>query len=143
MHRSELFEGSGTPFEGERTVVVRSIPEGARLGSAVLTLAPVAAPGRPLFEETITFTGATGTLGATQASYDPGGVSQLHWTELDFHQRRTVTRVVGTGLTGAEVQVDLGGVYLQLNQQGAPRAPGDTQLLTVGAGGELPGLTAN
>ena len=143
MHRSELFEGSGAPFEGERTVVVRSIPEGARLGSAVLTLTPVAAPGRPLFEETITFAGVTGTLGATQASYDPSGVGQLHWTELDFHQRRTVTRVVGTGLTGAEVQVDLGGVYLQLNQQGAPRAPGDTQLLTVGAGGELPGLTAN
>jgi predicted flap endonuclease-1-like 5' DNA nuclease len=143
MHRSELFEGRGAPFEGERTVVVRSIPEGARLGSAVLTLTPVAAPGRPLFEETITFAGGTGTLGATQASYDPSGAGQLHWTELDFHQRRTVTRVVGTGLTGAEVQVDLGGVYLQLNQQGAPRAPGDTQLLTVGAGGELPGLTAN
>jgi hypothetical protein len=51
MQRSERFEGGSAPFEGDRTVWVRSLPEGAQLSAAVLTLTPVAAPGSPLFEE--------------------------------------------------------------------------------------------
>src|SRR4051794_35850259 len=129
MQRSERFEGGSAPFEGDRTVWVRSIPEGAQLSAAVLTLTPVAAAGSPLFEESITFAGDVGTFGATQSRNDAG---LLHWTELDFHQRRTVTRVRGGALTGAEVQVDLGGLYVQLNPVGAPKGPNDATALTLG-----------
>ena len=138
MQRSEQFDGGAAPFEGERTIIVRSIPEGAQLSSAVLTLTPVAAPGAPLFEESITFTGATGTLGATQSRND---ATSVHWSEIDFHQRRTVTRFAGSGLFQAEVQVDLGGLYVQLNDVGAPKAPGDP-VLKLGADGAVPGLAA-
>jgi DNA-binding beta-propeller fold protein YncE len=140
MKRSERFAGSDAPFEGDRTLWVRSIPVGAQLSSALLTLTPVAAAGRPLFEESITFSGAVGTLGATQSRNDAGS---RHWTELDFHQRRTVTQITGGDLSGAEVQIDLGGVYVRLNDVGAPFTPGDAGKLTLGTDGALPGLSAN
>src|SRR5262249_19162669 len=85
------------------------------------------------------FAGDTGTLGATQSRND---ATLLHWSEIDFHQRRTVTRFAGSGLFQAEVQVDLGGLYVQLNDVGAPKAPSDSSALTLGADGAVPGLAA-
>ncbi|WP_322748760.1 MULTISPECIES: YncE family protein [unclassified Frankia] len=142
MRRREHFDGAGAPFEGDRTVWLRSIPQGARLSSAVLTLTPVAPAGSPMFEEIISFSGEVGTWGATLSRGDMPG---LRWTELDFHQRRTLTRIRGGNLTGAELQVDFGGVYVRLNNRGAPLSPNDAvaDVFTLAADGAVPGLTAS
>ncbi|MEZ4664695.1 MAG: choice-of-anchor R domain-containing protein [Caldilineaceae bacterium] len=138
MKLSKRFPGQNNPFEGERTILIGALPEGARIEAALVTLTPVAPPNGVLFEERINFNGSNlGSFGATKVS-GAGAV------EVDFHARRTLGRVVGTPtLTGANLLVDLGGLFVDINQRGAVRAPNGDTLFTLAADGALPGLTAN
>ena len=83
MRLTADFPGEAVRFEGNRTLQIQGLPEGAQIKHAAITLTPVAAPGRSLFEEVLTFTGNVGDFGMTKVP-QPGVV------EVDFHARRTL-----------------------------------------------------
>ena len=137
MKLSRRFPGQNIPFEGDRTLMVEGLPESARIETARVTLTPVAPPSGTLFEERISFNGAgVGSFGATKV---PGSGA----VEVDFHARRTLGRVLGAGLSSANLLVDLGGLFVEINQRGAVRTPGENNLFALSADGLLPGLTAS
>ncbi|MCP4285501.1 MAG: hypothetical protein GY792_13760, partial [Gammaproteobacteria bacterium] len=136
---SERFEGSRAPFEGDRLLVLRSLPEGAEVTNITITLKPVAPPGGVFFEEGISFTDGQGEWGArireSSAADDP------LFVEVDFHTRRTLSSVTGSNLDGAGLQVDIGGMYVQINDLGAMSTPDDgVNDFTLNSGGLLPSL---
>jgi DNA-binding beta-propeller fold protein YncE len=142
MILTDEYDGSAESFEGDRTIVWRSLPSNAKVTRAIVTVTPVASPGGTLFEEVISFTGNQGDFGATR-NVGSGFV------EVDFHKRRTLANVNGTDVRagtnpGAHLQVDLGGLYVDINSRGAifTPTPADT-LFTVPADGSLPGLTVS
>jgi len=142
MDPSDGYDGSRRAFEGETTLLLRSVPAGARVTRARLTVAPVAGPTGTLFEERIDFadpTDAARTLGATKIPVNGGAGT---FVEIDFHKRRTLAAMTGTNLTDADLQVDLGGVYVQINEKGAILTPSDLTAFTV-TDGTLPGLTVS
>ncbi len=133
---SERFEGSRTPFEGDRQLILRSLPEGAQVTKATLLVEPVAPPGGVIFEERIDFAGDQGDWGARK-------LETTSFAEVDFHIRRTLSSVLGSGLNGASLQVDLGGLYVPINELGAMSNPEDGVndfSLPDAAGGLLPSL---
>jgi len=135
MQLSDSFDGSADAFEGDWTLLWRSLPANARVTKATLRLTPSAALGGELFEEAITFRAdGQGDLGATE-------VTGSSFVEVDFHRRRTLGSVTGSNVTSANLQVDMGGVYFELNDKGAIN-PSDS-LFTVPADGILPGLTVS
>ncbi len=144
MKLTDTYLGANDPFEGDRTIWLRSVPANARVTKATVTLTPVAPAGREKFEETITFTDSQGDLGASKAT-------ATDFVEVDFHTRRTLAEVEGTnikavtgpsGTPGATLQVDIGGAYVDVNSRGA--IGGSTSdLFPVPADGKLPGLTVS
>ncbi len=65
MQLSDSFDGSADAFEGDWTLLWRSLPANARVTKATLRLTPSAALGGELFEEAITFRAdGQGDLGA-------------------------------------------------------------------------------
>lgn len=135
MKLKDRYPGGDSPFEGDRTLWLRSLPAGARVAKASLTFTPVAPPGGSKFTEVINFTGSEGDLGATK-------VTGTGFVEVDFHVRRTLAGVEGNSVASANLQVDMGGAYAEINERGAMKAPGDN-LFSVPADGGLPGLTAS
>jgi YVTN family beta-propeller protein len=128
MKLNDTFDLSNTPFQGDCTVEWRRIPAGARIERATAVVTPTAGGGQNPFAEIIRFRGTevVGDLGATKT------VVPSQWVEVDFHGRRTLARVKGTGLTdtavppnGVTLQVDLGGAYAEVNSNGALRSPND------------------
>ncbi len=138
MLARDQFEGSRLPSEGDNTLMVRSLPEGAQVTRAVITLTPVAAPGRLLFEERIGFASGQLDWGATK-------LTTVDFVEIDFHARRTLASVTGSGLLNSTLQVDLGGLYVQITNVGAIQTPTDPSKFTLLAstGGRLPSLATN
>ena len=148
MRTSDRYDGSNVPFQGDLTLLVQSIPAGARVTKATLTLTPTKGAQGELFEENIVFANGQGDWGATKTKGDG-------FVEVDFHARCTLGSVAGTniaavpgagtstGAPGANLQVDLGGIYVEINDKGAIKSPSDTQLFQVPADGKLPGLTVN
>jgi len=145
MQLSDSFDGSADAFEGDWTLLWRSLPANARVTKATLRLTPSAALGGELFEEAITFRAdGQGDLGATE-------VTGSSFVEVDFHRRRTLATVAGTNIRGttassgdgANLQVDMGGVYLELNDKGAIKGGPSDNLFTVPPDGILPGLTVS
>lgn len=133
MKLTDRYDGRESPFEGDRTLVWRSLPDNAWVTKASVKLRPASGPAGELFEEVITFTNGQGVWGATKTA-------GTGFIEVDFHKRRTPARVMGTGAAGAHLQVDLGsGVYVEINDKGAIRAPND-KLFSVPVDGKLPGL---
>ena len=57
MQLSDSFDGSADAFEGDRTLLWRSLPANARVTKATIRLTPEAAFSGTLFEEIITFNG--------------------------------------------------------------------------------------
>ncbi len=139
MLSRDRFAGSAVPFEGERTLVVRNLPRGARVTSARVTLEPVAPHGGRLFEEKLVFSGDRGQFGATK-------LRGSGFVEVDFHARRTLAAVKGSALDGATLQVDLGGLYIEVSSLGTIWTPNDpTPKYELGSdsGGPLPSLATN
>jgi DNA-binding beta-propeller fold protein YncE len=137
MKLLDHYDGSELPFEGDLTLTLRSLPQGARINSAKIRLTPVdASGGTDPFTESIAFTGNSGTWNATKAA-------NADWVEVDFHDRRTLVSVQGSHLTNSTLQIDLGGAYVEINDKGAIKTPGDNDFLVNGNGSLLPGLTVN
>ncbi len=136
MNLTANFPGEMIRFEGAHTVAIAGLPKGAQIQNATITLTPVAAPGRPLFEEVLTFNGSVGEWGMTKVQ-QPGVV------EVDFHARRTLAAVRGSNLFNSVLVVDLGGgVFMNVNEYGAVAASEDAELYKIPASGALPGLLA-
>jgi len=147
MQLSDSFDGSADAFEGDWTLLWRSLPVDARVTKATVRLTPAAAPTGTLFEEIITFdsTGG-GTFGTTKAT-------GTGFVEVDFHRRRTLAIVSGNDIrntaispspsNGANLQVDMGGVYLEINAKGAIKNGTSDPPFPVPADGTLPGLTVS
>jgi hypothetical protein len=134
MRLTANFPGESVRFEGDWTVQIQGLPEGAQIQNATITLTPAAAPGRPLFEELLTSAGSVGDFGMTKV-LQPGIV------EVDFHARRTLAVVRGSNLLNSELVVDLGGgVFMGINEYGAVAASEDVDLYPIPASGALPGL---
>jgi DNA-binding beta-propeller fold protein YncE len=137
MRLTDRFDGSAAPFEGDRTLEIRSLPANAKVSKAIVTLTPAVARGGTLFEETIVPGGdARVSRGATKF----GGTG---FVEVDFHQRRTLRSLQGNDALGAKLQVEMGGIYLQLNGVGAIKASSDQGEFSVPPDGRLPGLTVS
>ncbi len=134
MRLTADFPGEAVRFEGNRTLQIQGLPEGAQIKHAAITLTPVAAPGRSLFEEVLTFTGNVGDFGMTKVP-QPGVV------EVDFHARRTLAVVRGSNVTDCDLAVDLGGgVFMGINTHGATATSDDSDLYSLPADGTLPSL---
>ena len=149
MKLYEKYQGADDPFEGDSTLWLRSLPAGARVIKAVVKLKPVALPGGTLFEETITFTDGQGGLGAIKIP----GTSVSNFVEVDFHARRTLAAVEGTEIVvvpgtttlGAGLQVDMGGAYVGIANDGTFMAPDKIPWTVDLSSGRalLPGLMVN
>lgn len=139
MRLRDSYDGSGVPFQGDRTALLRSIPVNARIERATVVVTPFdATRGAEPFAETTAFAGATGTWGATKTVVAGAG----GWVEIDFHARRTLASLSGSNLTGTSLQVDFGGVFVELNPAGSVRTPNDPLPFTVNSEApRLPGLT--
>ncbi|HET9179983.1 MAG TPA: carboxypeptidase regulatory-like domain-containing protein [Terriglobia bacterium] len=142
MKLTDSYDGSGAPFEGDQTLVWASLPAGARVSKARLTLTPAAPDGGELFREEIRFTGASGDWGATKTN---GLVNSQPYVEVDFHKRRTLVAVIGADavLNNASLQIDMGGVSVEINDKGAIKTPTDANPFKLPGDGTLPGLTVS
>lgn len=136
-----VFRGSAFPFEGERLLLLHTLPKGAKVHSATAIIRPVKAPGmNELFVEKISFDNGSGDWGATK-------ISSSNWVEIDFHARRTIHTVTGKpnnlDVTDCTLQVDLGGLFVSIAEDGTALVPGQPELkltLTPGIEVTLPGL---
>ena len=110
MKLTETYLGQNDRFEGDQTLWLRSLPEGAKATRATVTLRPVAGPGGSRFRESIAFIGNEGELGADK---NLGS----NFIEIDFHVRRTLARAQGSGGTFT-LQVDMGGALVGIAADG-------------------------
>ncbi len=130
------YSGGDDLFEGDRTVQLRSLPIGARARTATVRLVPVASAGGTLFEEDIDhFVNGRGDISTTK-------VNGTDFVEVDFHARRTLAKVEGSTISGANLEVDVGGTLIEVNSRGALGGSG-SDLFTLKADNALPGLTVN
>lgn len=124
------WDGSTQPFEGERTIPVRTIPEGARIESARVKVTPVD-PGSSFLERI--------DLTVPRPAWGANKVVGANFVEVDFRTRRTLASVRGSDLNGALLQIDPGGTYVEINDQGAIAGPGQPRFtFTDSSGGVLP-----
>ncbi|GJH28933.1 helix-hairpin-helix domain-containing protein [Caballeronia novacaledonica] len=133
MQLRDSYDGAGEPFEGDRTIIWRSLPENAVITKATVTLEPRMPPGQRSFVETL-------TLGVPSGAYGATVIAQSTAVELDFHARRRGISYSGIA-KASRVAVDIGGgVYLAVGADGQIPA-GNGPPFEVGAG-VLPGIIA-
>ncbi|MBO9402629.1 hypothetical protein [Shimia sp. R9_3] len=150
MQQVERFPARGF-FRGTKTLYLRSLPEGAQLSSFRLRLTPIAASNRigPA-EEQISFTDppVDGSIAGRDTSDDSRetavsqvrGGGSLPWAEIHLGGFRTLSRLSGAGLAGATLQVDLGGLFVDVAANGT--VPSQNGTFTLSDGEQpLPGLT--
>jgi len=104
--------GGGDPFEGDIELLLQGLPDGALVKLATITIAPARPEDGKLFEEIIAVPTPDnpGDWGATK-------ISSQDSCEIDFHSRRTICEAMGSGGV-ATLQVDLGGVYIGVAEDG-------------------------
>jgi len=110
MKLTETYSGNNQRFEGDLTLLLRTLPAGARATRATLTLQPVAPVGGTLFRESLLFSGTQGELGAEKNLGSD-------FIEIDFHGRRTLARAQGSG-GSFTLQVDMGGALVGVAANG-------------------------
>lgn len=142
MQLKTTYSGSQFPFEGDRTLWLRSLPQYARIQTARLTVVPSLRQGetQPSFDEIV-------DLGTGQPPPERWGATIRNGTgfvEIDFGARRTLVSITGTGLSGATLQVELGGIYVPISNLGTVLSSGGTPLtLSASTPAVLPGLTVS
>ena len=137
MRTLERFPAGGF-FSGERQFVLRTLPPGARIRSARLAIAPVSGDGDiGIDREELEFDAGDA------AGRDPDDVERMtgaiktvaasapHWVEVAFEGRRIADLVNAVGLPGnnladSTLQVDIGGIFVRVNDRGTIFANGDT-----------------
>ncbi len=135
---TDRYDSRELPFEGDRELVLRRLPAGARVLAARAFLTPgrEVAAGEDRFTESLSFSNGTGDWGATKHVPTP-----TDWVEVDFHARRTLVEVSGSipDLTTLEVDPG-GGVWAEVNDRGA-LGGGPAFELSGSEPYPLPGLT--
>ncbi len=146
MRLTTTWYGTDHPFQGDLALVLAAVPADAVVSAATVTVTPRSAdPGRP-FEERFVF-------GVPEAPTDlpagdwgllraPVSLDGFRGIDVDLHDRRTLVRVEGAGLTNAHLTVYLGGIAVAINKQGGIRAPGDDPFQWK-PGGDLPPQTVS
>ncbi|MFN8483150.1 MAG: helix-hairpin-helix domain-containing protein [Anaerolineae bacterium] len=130
MKLTDRYPGGQDPFEGDHVVTLRSLPAGARVTRASLTLTPAAGSGGAAPTETILFDDTTG-VGGRGATRDPALLGAAFWASANLNARRTITAVIAAreGAGGpASVQMDIGGNWLGVAADGTLDAPGKSKL---------------
>ena len=146
MQLDVSWDGSEIPFEGDRTVPVLVIPAGAQVLTARVSVTPVDPGGSTAspddsFVEHIRFSGIGPRFGANIAHGS-------NFVEVDFRARRTLAAVTSSGLTATmgvsngTLQIDPGGVYVQINSLGAIFSPNDDLFLVNNGRQALPSFVA-
>ncbi|MDD1750044.1 MAG: hypothetical protein LUO89_09225 [Methanothrix sp.] len=147
MNLITTYQGGRDPFEGDLRLLLHSLPEGARVTQATVSLKPSKAPTSPaLFREVFAFENpAEGDFSAKdwglERSPDPGPGESV---EVNFHARRTLAGVRGSG-GKATLQVDMGGALVGIAEDGTfltPNKKPKTVDLSTGLNA-LPGLTVD
>lgn len=138
MKLNDRYDGSNDPFQGDRVLHLSGLPVGACIQTATAIVTPVSTgEGIEPFVETIRFNDGIGDWGATKTQV------RDRWVEVDFHSRRTLARVRGANLQGATLQVDLGGAFVEINENGGIKTPSDPDPFTLENATDepLPGLS--
>src|SRR5260370_37694792 len=108
MRLQDYYMGENTPFEGNLTLWLRSLPSGARATKAIITL------NRAAYSGIIDFTKSNAPiLGVTKVPEHTSGP----FVEVDFHARRTLASIAGSG-GKADLQADMGGTYVGIASDG-------------------------
>lgn len=144
MRLTDRYLGGDDPFEGDRMLWLRSLPASARITKATITLTPPKSWADGGFPETFTF---NTTVGPGELPATAWGVTKTApgpFIEVDFHARRTLAQVIGSG-GASTLQVDMGGAYVGVAGDGTFMAPGKTAwpVNLSSAPVALPGLTVN
>src|ERR1041385_5058864 len=143
----DRYDGGQRPFVGYLALPLRWLPDGARATRATVTVAPaVKADGSLDDEFTFTWGAPKSADGLRVADWGvtrtPDGPAPAR--EVDFHARRTLAAVGLTSTTKGVVslQVDVGGMYVQIESSGAVlTGPGGSPYDVQVTKGLLPGLT--
>jgi DNA-binding beta-propeller fold protein YncE len=110
MKLAAQLQGQNDPFEGDRTLYIAGLPEGAQIVRASVRAQP------ELCTQEIIFNNGRGNWGATKELATP----PVNSVAVDLHTRRTIThfRASATPAGSVNVQVDIGGVWARLAQDG-------------------------
>lgn len=129
MKLFEKYHSRDGPFEGDRTLWLRSLPVNATIRSATLSLMPLANT------ETISFDDETGAGNWGAQRHPPAIDAATFWASAALGARRTISAVTATRenntfpSAGATVQVDIGGSWVDIAADGTIRTPDKRPLL--------------
>ena len=136
------FIGENDPFEGDRIVLLQVLPFGSQIQSASATIIPKKNPVTNSFAENIVFDNENGDWGSTKTT---GRSAEGSWVEVDFHARRTLHTVSGKVDISGTLQIDMGGAFVGIAEDGTFLIPSDGVAFPVGLSADhavrLPGLT--
>jgi len=148
MKISERFAGNNLLFKGDRSLLLRRIPLNAKITKAQASIKPIGRFGRiGPSEDNVVFDAfsPTGTNGETIVRVIGSTVIPItpSWIEIDFHRKITLSRIIGTDMSGSTLQVDIGGgTFIEVNSNGAFKTPGDDNFtLSVDSQAFLPSLS--
>ncbi len=139
-------------FTGSRTLTVRSLPPKARVTSFRLTVTPIAdaAGAAGPARELLSFVAPDGApLDVARDPEDPArrtdvsrstGFGPRRWTEIAFAGFRTPSHVEGEDLLDSALHVDVGGLFVEVDQNGTIPMQGSVFQLP-GDAADLPGLS--
>jgi hypothetical protein len=121
MKLSSTYYGGNDPFEGDRKIWLRGLPAGARVMRATVTLKPAAPTDGTRFTESIFFDeNGVGNWGAMRS---PAALGATFQAVAELHARRTVVSVVASGDRSVTVQVNMGGTWVGLADDGTILIP--------------------
>jgi len=134
MELRTTFHGGDILFEGDLPLLLRALPAGATVTHATLTVAPAQGTDQSeRFHESFDLTSGTAEFGVV---VQPGNGNAI----VDLGARRTITELELAGLSSGNalphniaVQLDLGGIWLQLDQNGNPAQPNTNPTFPVTA----------
>jgi hypothetical protein len=138
MKLEDHYRGGEDPFEGDRTLWLRSLPARARVTKAKVILTSARTAGNQ-FEESIKFPD-----GKDQGDWSASKAKGTGFCEVDFHARRTLVDITGSG-GDSELQVDIGGTLVSIAEDGTFLTPEkDKKIVKLTAKEDLlPSLTVN
>lgn len=125
MKLQATFRGADRPFEGDLMLELRGLPADARIQSARATIRPARGSDQVMpFQEVVPLSGGTPPFGVT-VDRAPGGA----WAAADFHARRSVAAAGVSATDKARVQIDMGGLWVPIHNDGTIAAPPDPSRL--------------
>jgi predicted flap endonuclease-1-like 5' DNA nuclease len=130
------YAGDEDPFEGDRVLRLQAIPAGALVREARATITPVEGDEGPPFLERLDV--STTPRGPSWGATKTASNGAVH---VDFHTRRTLNAVAGSG-GPAYLLVDLGGAIVPVGETGAIIPAPQPVVTFVDGRGDLPPVDA-